>query len=39
MAPDDVPALLVADQNEPWFDAWYAALPIAGEPERGIRRL
>ncbi len=33
VAPDAVTALLVAVQGEPWFDAWYAALPIAGESE------
>jgi D-alanyl-D-alanine carboxypeptidase/D-alanyl-D-alanine-endopeptidase (penicillin-binding protein 4) len=34
IAPDDVTALLVAVRSEPWFDAWYAALPIAGESDR-----
>jgi D-alanyl-D-alanine carboxypeptidase/D-alanyl-D-alanine-endopeptidase (penicillin-binding protein 4) len=33
IAPDDVTALLVAIRAEPWFSTWYAALPIAGEPE------
>jgi len=28
--------LLVAAQGEPWFDAWYASLPIAGEPDRMV---
>ncbi|MEU6204436.1 D-alanyl-D-alanine carboxypeptidase/D-alanyl-D-alanine-endopeptidase [Micromonospora musae] len=28
--------LLAAVRTEPWFDAWYAALPIAGEPERFV---
>ncbi len=26
--------LLVAVQDEPWFDGWYDALPIAGNPDR-----
>jgi D-alanyl-D-alanine carboxypeptidase/D-alanyl-D-alanine-endopeptidase (penicillin-binding protein 4) len=33
VAPDDLTALLVAVQREPWFATWYAALPIAGQPE------
>jgi D-alanyl-D-alanine carboxypeptidase/D-alanyl-D-alanine-endopeptidase (penicillin-binding protein 4) len=33
VAPDDLTALLVAVQEEPWFELWYNALPIAGEPE------
>jgi D-alanyl-D-alanine carboxypeptidase/D-alanyl-D-alanine-endopeptidase (penicillin-binding protein 4) len=33
IAPDDLTAFLVAVQREPWFQTWYAALPIAGEPE------
>jgi hypothetical protein len=33
IAPDDLTAFLVAVQGEPWFETWYAALPIAGEPE------
>ncbi|SIR06150.1 D-alanyl-D-alanine carboxypeptidase/D-alanyl-D-alanine endopeptidase [Micromonospora avicenniae] len=28
--------LLAAVRAEPWFDAWYAALPIAGQPERFV---
>jgi D-alanyl-D-alanine carboxypeptidase/D-alanyl-D-alanine-endopeptidase (penicillin-binding protein 4) len=32
IAPDDLTQLLVAVRSEPWFDDWYAALPIAGEP-------
>ncbi|MEV4770161.1 D-alanyl-D-alanine carboxypeptidase/D-alanyl-D-alanine endopeptidase [Micromonospora humida] len=27
-------ALLAAVRREPWFDTWYAALPIAGNPDR-----
>jgi D-alanyl-D-alanine carboxypeptidase/D-alanyl-D-alanine-endopeptidase (penicillin-binding protein 4) len=26
-------AILIAAQRQPWFSAWYDALPIAGEPE------
>lgn len=33
VAPDDLTSLLVAVRREPWFDVWYAALPVAGEPE------
>jgi D-alanyl-D-alanine carboxypeptidase/D-alanyl-D-alanine-endopeptidase (penicillin-binding protein 4) len=33
IAPEDLTTVLVAVRAEPWFDAWYAALPIAGEPE------
>jgi serine-type D-Ala-D-Ala carboxypeptidase/endopeptidase (penicillin-binding protein 4) len=28
-----VAALLTAAQSRPWFAAWYAALPIAGDPD------
>ncbi|ONI69569.1 D-alanyl-D-alanine carboxypeptidase/D-alanyl-D-alanine-endopeptidase [Kribbella sp. ALI-6-A] len=28
--------LLIAAQKEPWFAQWYAALPIAGNPDRAI---
>ncbi|PZF92598.1 D-alanyl-D-alanine carboxypeptidase/D-alanyl-D-alanine endopeptidase [Micromonospora deserti] len=28
--------LLAAARAEPWFDAWYAALPIAGDPDRFV---
>jgi D-alanyl-D-alanine carboxypeptidase/D-alanyl-D-alanine-endopeptidase (penicillin-binding protein 4) len=34
VAPDDLTAVLVGVQAEPWFEGWYAALPIAGEPGR-----
>jgi D-alanyl-D-alanine carboxypeptidase/D-alanyl-D-alanine-endopeptidase (penicillin-binding protein 4) len=30
----DVTDLLIASRDEPWFDTWYDALPIAGNPER-----
>jgi serine-type D-Ala-D-Ala carboxypeptidase/endopeptidase (penicillin-binding protein 4) len=33
VAPMDITQLLVAVQSAPWFDVWYAALPIAGEPD------
>ena len=33
IAPDDLTALLVAVQSEPWFALWYAALPVAGDAE------
>ena len=26
--------VLLSVRQQPWFDAWYAALPIAGEPDR-----
>lgn len=28
--------LLIAAQDEPWFDTWYDALPIAGNPKRFV---
>jgi D-alanyl-D-alanine carboxypeptidase/D-alanyl-D-alanine-endopeptidase (penicillin-binding protein 4) len=34
VAPRDIAGLLVAARAEPWFDAWYAALPVAGVPDR-----
>ena len=33
VSPDDLSRLLVGVQGEPWFADWYAALPIAGEPD------
>ncbi|MEV1143356.1 D-alanyl-D-alanine carboxypeptidase/D-alanyl-D-alanine-endopeptidase [Micromonospora sp. NPDC049799] len=30
----EVVDLLTAVRAEPWFDTWYAALPIAGDPDR-----
>ena len=30
----DLTDLLVAVRDEPWFDTWYDALPIAGNPDR-----
>ncbi|MFC4145720.1 D-alanyl-D-alanine carboxypeptidase/D-alanyl-D-alanine-endopeptidase [Micromonospora mangrovi] len=32
--PAEFVALLAAVRAEPWFDTWYAALPIAGNAER-----
>ncbi|GLY21782.1 D-alanyl-D-alanine carboxypeptidase/D-alanyl-D-alanine-endopeptidase [Micromonospora sp. NBRC 101691] len=34
--PDEFVDLLVAVRAEPWFDAWYAALPVAGNAERFV---
>ena len=34
LSADHVTDLLVAVRAEPWFDAWYDALPIAGNPDR-----
>jgi D-alanyl-D-alanine carboxypeptidase/D-alanyl-D-alanine-endopeptidase (penicillin-binding protein 4) len=34
ISTDDLSALLVAAQHEPWFTTWYAALPVAGAPDR-----
>ncbi|MEI5582789.1 MULTISPECIES: D-alanyl-D-alanine carboxypeptidase/D-alanyl-D-alanine endopeptidase [unclassified Agromyces] len=31
---DDLNDLLVGVGDEPWFDTWYAALPVAGESDR-----
>lgn len=31
---EDVTDLLVAARDEPWFDTWYDALPVAGNPDR-----
>jgi D-alanyl-D-alanine carboxypeptidase/D-alanyl-D-alanine-endopeptidase (penicillin-binding protein 4) len=32
--PDQLTNLLIAVRSEPWFDAWYNALPIAGNADR-----
>lgn len=34
LTTDAVADLLVAVKQEPWFQAWYDALPIAGNPDR-----
>lgn len=31
---DQLTTLLAAARSKPWYPAWYAALPIAGEPDR-----
>lgn len=36
ISPDQVSALLLAARAKPWFPTWYAALPIAGNPDRMI---
>ncbi|QNE22272.1 D-alanyl-D-alanine carboxypeptidase/D-alanyl-D-alanine-endopeptidase [Kribbella qitaiheensis] len=33
---DSVTDLLIAAQHEPWFQQWYDALPIAGNPNRFV---
>ncbi|MGA9748949.1 MAG: D-alanyl-D-alanine carboxypeptidase/D-alanyl-D-alanine-endopeptidase, partial [Nocardioides sp.] len=34
LTTDSIADLLVAVRSEPWFQAWYDALPIAGNPDR-----
>jgi serine-type D-Ala-D-Ala carboxypeptidase/endopeptidase (penicillin-binding protein 4) len=34
--PEQIANLLVAVQDESWFDTWYDALPIAGNPDRFV---
>ncbi|MFC0625165.1 D-alanyl-D-alanine carboxypeptidase/D-alanyl-D-alanine endopeptidase [Kribbella deserti] len=36
LTADGIADLLVAAQREPWFGAWYASLPIAGNADRAI---
>jgi D-alanyl-D-alanine carboxypeptidase/D-alanyl-D-alanine-endopeptidase (penicillin-binding protein 4) len=36
VSTQDITDLLVGVRSEPWFDLWYDALPIAGNPERFI---
>ena len=36
LTSDAIADLLVAVRDEPWFQAWYDALPIAGNPERFV---
>jgi serine-type D-Ala-D-Ala carboxypeptidase/endopeptidase (penicillin-binding protein 4) len=33
---EQIANLLVAVQDEAWFDTWYESLPIAGEPDRFV---
>ncbi len=33
---DQITNLLVAARDKPWFDEWYDALPIAGNPDRFV---
>ncbi len=34
LSADHIADFLVAVRAEPWYDGWYAALPIAGNPDR-----
>lgn len=34
--PGHLATLLHSAQDEPWFDVWYASLPIAGDPDRMV---
>jgi D-alanyl-D-alanine carboxypeptidase/D-alanyl-D-alanine-endopeptidase (penicillin-binding protein 4) len=34
--PEEISDLLIAAQSQPWFDTWYNALPIAGNPARMV---
>jgi D-alanyl-D-alanine carboxypeptidase/D-alanyl-D-alanine-endopeptidase (penicillin-binding protein 4) len=34
VTPEQISQLLMAVKTKPWFATWYAALPIAGEPDR-----
>lgn len=36
ISPDQLASLLGAARARPWFDVWYAALPIAGNPDRMV---
>ena len=36
LTPDSIADLLVAARSEPWFQQWYDALPIAGNPDRFV---
>jgi D-alanyl-D-alanine carboxypeptidase/D-alanyl-D-alanine-endopeptidase (penicillin-binding protein 4) len=33
---DAITEILIAAQKEPWFQQWYDALPIAGNPDRFV---
>ncbi|WP_199438908.1 D-alanyl-D-alanine carboxypeptidase/D-alanyl-D-alanine endopeptidase [Umezawaea beigongshangensis] len=34
VSPDQIASLLIGARDEPWFGAWYEALPVAGDPDR-----
>ncbi|MBO0869837.1 MAG: D-alanyl-D-alanine carboxypeptidase/D-alanyl-D-alanine-endopeptidase [Micromonosporaceae bacterium] len=36
IAPQQITDVLIAAQSKPWFQTWYNALPIAGNPDRMI---
>ena len=36
VTPDSITDVLIAAQHEPWFQQWYDALPIAGNPARFV---
>jgi D-alanyl-D-alanine carboxypeptidase/D-alanyl-D-alanine-endopeptidase (penicillin-binding protein 4) len=36
VAPDQVASLLLAARSKPWFAQFYAALPVAGNPDRMV---
>ncbi|WP_180290440.1 D-alanyl-D-alanine carboxypeptidase/D-alanyl-D-alanine-endopeptidase [Streptomyces sp. TLI_171] len=36
ITPAKMAGLLKLAQNKPWFDAWYNALPVAGNPQRMV---
>jgi D-alanyl-D-alanine carboxypeptidase/D-alanyl-D-alanine-endopeptidase (penicillin-binding protein 4) len=36
ITPEQITKLLTAVKGKPWFATWYAALPIAGEPDRMV---
>lgn len=36
LTADAIADLLVAARAEPWFEQWYASLPIAGNPDRFV---
>jgi D-alanyl-D-alanine carboxypeptidase/D-alanyl-D-alanine-endopeptidase (penicillin-binding protein 4) len=36
IAPKELSDVLIAAQSQPWFDTWYNALPIAGNPDRMV---
>ncbi len=36
ISPDQISALLGAVQSRPWFDAWFASLPVAGKADKFV---